>query len=145
MASQRFSNHVRYYPPHHFVFYPFLLLLEAGAVYNIFCDPALRTVWIFIALLILLIGWLSYMLRQHYALMLQNRMVMLEMRHRYFVLTGKPFDPLEQLLSFSQVAALRFAPDEELLPLIEKTLQEALPPRSIKQQIRSWKADTMRV
>ncbi|MGJ7031467.1 DUF6526 family protein [Niabella hirudinis] len=145
MASQRYSNHVRYYTPHHFIFYPAILLLETGAVYNIFHNPALKLVWIFIALLILLIGWLSYMLRQHYALTLQNRVVVQEMRYRYFVLTGKNFEPLEQQLSFSQIAALRFAPDEELLSLIEKTQQEGLRPRFIKQQIRNWRADTARV
>ncbi|WP_300601052.1 DUF6526 family protein [Niabella sp.] len=145
MAAQQFSNHVRYYPPHHFVFYPVILVLEAGAVYQAFNDPALRLVWIFIALLLLITGWLSFMLRQHYALTLQNRIVLLEMRYRYFVLTGKNFEPLEQQLSFSQIAALRFAPDEELPSLIEKTLKEALSSRNIKQQIRSWKADDIRV
>lgn len=145
MAVQNFSNHVRYYTPHHFIFYPVILLLEAGAVYQIFNDPALKMVWIFIALLILLTGWLSYMLRQHYALTLQNRIVVLEMRHRYFVLTGENFEPLERQLSFSQIAALRFAPDEELRSLTGKTLQEGLSSREIKQQIRNWKADRMRV
>ncbi|MBZ4191675.1 DUF6526 family protein [Niabella beijingensis] len=145
MADQHFKNHVRYYPPHHFIFYPVLLILEAGAVYNIFNDPALKTVWVFIALLILLTGWLSYMLRQHYALTLQNRIVVLEMRHRYFVLTGQSFDALERQLSFSQIAALRFAPDEELQALIKRTLEEKLASRAIKQQIKNWKADTMRV
>ncbi|MCD2421443.1 DUF6526 family protein [Niabella pedocola] len=145
MSKQQFSNHVRYYTPHHFVFYPIILILEAGAVYQAFADPALRMVWIFIALLILLTGWLSFMLRQHYALTLQNRIVILEMRHRYLVLTGKTFEPLEQQLSFSQIAALRFAADEELPALIEKTLKERLSPQAIKQQIRNWKADNRRV
>lgn len=145
MAAQQFSNHVRYYAPHHFIFYPVILLLEAGAVYQFFSDPALRVVWGFIALLILMAGWLSFMLRQHYALTLQNRIVLLEMRYRYFVHTGKKFELLEPQLSFSQIAALRFAPDEELLPLIEKTLKERLSADAIKQQIRNWKADDRRV
>lgn len=145
MSAQQFSNHVRYYTPHHFIFYPVVLVLEAGAVYQIFNDPALRMVWVFIALLILLTGWLSFMLRQHYALTLQNRIVLLEMRYRYLVLTGKSFEPLEAQLSFSQIAALRFAPDEELQALVEKTLKEALSSNVIKQQIRNWKADYMRV
>jgi len=145
MAVQNLSNHVRYYPPHHFVFYPVILLLEAGAIYQIFSDPALRMVWIFIALLILVTGWLAFMLRQHYALTLQNRLVVLEMRHRYFVCTGRNFEPLEHQLSFSQIAALRFAPDEELPALITKALQERLSPQAIKEQIRNWRADLMRV
>ncbi|MBO9595946.1 MAG: hypothetical protein J7599_23790 [Niabella sp.] len=145
MSTQQFSNHVRYYTPHHFIFYPVILVLEAGAVYQVFSDPALRMVWIFIALLILLIGWLSFMLRQHYALTLQNRIVVLEMRYRYLVLTGKNFEPTEQQLSFSQIAALRFASDDELLPLIEKVLKEGLSSGEIKRQISNWKADINRV
>ncbi|MCF3107765.1 DUF6526 family protein [Niabella sp. CC-SYL272] len=145
MPIQQFSNHVRYYPPHHFVFYPVILVLEAGALYQVFNDPPFRAVWIFIALLVLLIGWLSFMLRQHYALTLQNRIVVLEMRYRYLVLSGKNFDPLEQQLSFPQIAALRFASDEELQPLIEKTLKEGLSSHAIKQQIQNWKADDRRV
>nr|WP_255416485.1 MULTISPECIES: DUF6526 family protein [unclassified Flavobacterium] len=32
------------------------------------------------------------MLRQHYALILQNRIVYLELRYRYFSLTGKTLE-----------------------------------------------------
>ncbi|WP_018626706.1 DUF6526 family protein [Niabella aurantiaca] len=145
MAVQNFDHHVRYYVPHHFIFYSVLLLLEIAAVYQIFHDPPLKSVWIFMAILVLVITWLSYMLRQHYALTLQNRIVVLEMRHRYFFLTGENFESLERQLSFSQIAALRFASDEELQPLIESTLKEGLPSLEIKQRIRNWKADNRRV
>ena len=145
MEAQQFKNHIRYYPPHHFIFYPVFLILEGFAVYRIFTSEALREVWIFIAFLLLLVAWLSYMTRQHYALLLQDRLVRLEMRHKYSMLTGKDFEPLEAQLSFGQIAALRFASDEELVPLIHKTIKEILPPKTIKQMIQHWKADLMRV
>ena len=85
------------------------------------------------------------MLRQHYALGNQNRIVRLEMRLRYYQLTGKRFEPLEQQLLFGQIAALRFASDEELLPLIDRTLKENLSAKQIKQSVVNWQADDMRV
>ncbi|MBO9620840.1 MAG: hypothetical protein J7539_17590 [Niabella sp.] len=145
MQPQSFTNHIRFYPPHHFIFYPVLLALEAYAIHRIFSDAALREIWIFIAILLLLTGWLSYMLRQHYALTLQDRLVRLEMRHKYFVLTGKDFEPMEAKLSFGQIAALRFASDQELEALIAKTIDEHLSSRAIKALVRHWKADRMRV
>ncbi|ANH81269.1 hypothetical protein A8C56_09975 [Niabella ginsenosidivorans] len=145
MKVQHYKNHIRYYPPHHFVFYPVVLLLEGFAIYRAITNESLRELWVFIALIVLLVAWLSYMTRQHYALQLQDRLVRLEMRHKYAMLTGKDFEPQEQKLSFGQIAALRFASDDELVPLINKAIKENLPPKAIKQMIRHWKADYMRV
>ena len=85
------------------------------------------------------------MLRQHYALGNQNRIVRLEMRLRYYQLTGKRLEPLEEKLSFGQIAALRFASDAELLPLMERAEKENLSPKQIKQAIQNWQGDYMRV
>ena len=94
--------------------------------------------------MLLLITWVSYMMRQHYALNNQNRIVRLEMRLRYYQLTGKRLEQYEQQLSFGQIAALRFAPDEELLPLLERALKEDLSPDAIKRQVVNWQPDEMR-
>ncbi len=145
MATQTYKNHVRYYAQHHFIFYPILTILTVIAFYKHFTDEPNQLIWFFIAIGLVLVGWLSVMMRQHYALTLQNRLVRLEMRHKYFVLTGKDFEPLEKNLSFGQIAALRFASDEELIALIEKTLAENLPPDAIKKRIANWKPDEMRV
>jgi hypothetical protein len=84
------------------------------------------------------------MLRQHYALGNQNRIIRLEMRLRFYQLTNKRFDPLEQNLSFGQIASLRFASDEELPELIEKAINQNLSPKEIKKSIKNWQADYMR-
>ena len=94
---------------------------------------------------VVLIVWLALMVRQHYALGNQNRTVRLEMRLRYYILTGKRFEQIEQQLQFKQIAALRFASDEELPALIDKTIQEKLKPDEIKRKIVNWLADEMRV
>lgn len=146
MQAQNYKNHIRYYPPHHFIFYPLSLVLIVVSIYKtVNAAGEWRWVWLFITFLLLLIVWVAFMLRQHYALTLQNRIVRLEMRHKYSMLTGKDFEPMEEKLSFGQIAALRFASDEELVPLIVKTLKENLSPKKIKESIVSWKPDYMRV
>jgi hypothetical protein len=145
MPVQNYSNHTQYYAPHHFVFYPVIFLATIFCVCCSFKYPEQHYLWMTIAAVFIIIGWLSFMLRQHYALNNQNRIVRLEMRLRYFILTSKKMDELENKLSFGQIAALRFASDEELLPLIDKALKENLSPRAIKKSIKNWVADDMRV
>lgn len=146
MQAQNYKNHVRYYTPHHFVFYPVALIFTFIAGYKtIKSEGELQWVWLFITLILMLIIWCSFMLRQHYALTLQNRLVRLEMRHKYSMLTGKDFEPLEEKLSFGQIAALRFASDEELVPLVVKAVKENLSPKTIKKSIHNWKTDHYRV
>lgn len=145
MPAQNYSNHHKYYAPHHFIFYPVVLIATIFSVRCSFKYPDQHYLWMTIAAAFIIIGWLSFMLRQHYALNNQNRIVRLEMRLRYFILTNKKMDELESKLSFGQIAALRFASDEELLPLIERTLTENLSPSAIKKSIKNWGADDMRV
>ncbi|MFT3703252.1 MAG: DUF6526 family protein [Agriterribacter sp.] len=142
---QQYSNHVRYYVPHHFIFYPVITALLFITIRQAVNNTAERCIWIVISALIVIIGWLSFMLRQHYSLMVQNRIVRLEMRLRYYQLTNQRFEPIEQRLSFGQLAALRFASDEELEPLLQRTLTEGLTPDAIKKSIKNWVPDMMRV
>ncbi len=145
MKRQDAAHHIRFYPPHHFVFYPLMGCLILASAFCVFCFPAKAWEWAAITVLFLTVTWVSYMMRQHYALTLQNRIVRLEMRLRYYELTGQRFDLLESRLSFSQLAALRFASDSELPALVERTLQENLSPTAIKKAIKNWTPDHMRV
>jgi Family of unknown function (DUF6526) len=145
MPEQNYKNHAKYYVGHHFIFYPILL---AGLIYSlsgISKYPEHSREWIAISLLFFLVGWLSFMLRQHYALGNQNRIIRVEMRLRYFMLTQKDFQPMEQQLSFGQLAALRFASDEELPALLQQAIRENLSPGTIKKMIKNWVPDHMRV
>ncbi|KAF2518476.1 hypothetical protein E0W68_09120 [Flavobacterium salilacus subsp. salilacus] len=143
--KQNYKNHIRFYPPHHFVFYPLMLILLAATAYYASKSEEYKQLWLFMGMLTVAVIWLSFMLRQHYALTLQNRLVMLEMRYRYFVLTGKRLELLEDKLSQGQIFALRFAPDEELVILIDKAVNENLSPNAIKKSIKNWRADNRRV
>lgn len=144
MARQSYHNHVRWYVPHHFVFYPITFVMFALSIYFSFTRPE-TMVWIFISILFFMLFFLAYMLRQHYGLTLQNRIVKVELRNRYFRLTGKRFEEIEHKLHNSQIFALRFASDKELIALIERALDEKLSSSRIKKSIVHWRGDYQRV
>lgn len=144
MEKQSFKNHVRYYWPHHFVYYPIIITFLAFSVYFIFTTKD-QLIWTFISAIFVVLFFLAFMMRQHYALTLQNRMVRLELRYRYFALTWKRLEDLEHQLNDDQLFALRFAPDEKLKELIEKTLSKNLSGTEIKKAILHWKGDYERV
>jgi len=145
MRRQTFANHVRYYGPHHFVFYPLLLAATTASIYAYQHAANQKHLWLAVTVMLIFIGWSSFMMRQHYALGNQNRIVRLELRFRYYLLTGTRLEPLEADLSFSQMAALRFASDSELPGLVDRAIQEKLSSHQIKKLIIHWLPDTMRV
>lgn len=144
MKKQSYSNHIRFYTPHHFVYYPIVLLFIGASLY-LAIKSTETILWIFMTVAFVFLFCLAFMLRQHYALTLQNRIVKLELRYRYFALTGKRFEIIENQLTEAQIFALRFAPDEELIILIQKTIAEDLTGDEIKKNIINWKPDHQRV
>jgi hypothetical protein len=144
MEKQTFKNHIRFYTPHHFVYYPTILTFIIFSLYFTFTKED-KLIWAFISGIFVALFCLAFMLRQHYALTLQNRIVRLELRYRYFALTWKRFEGIENQLKDDQLFALRFAPDEELKGLIEKTLSDNLSGTEIKKAIINWKGDYERV
>lgn len=145
MEKQNYQNHIRYYPPHHFVFYPVILVGLISSIIFAVKHPDSVMEWTFIAILLLIIGWLAFMLRQHYALTTQDRIVRLEVRFRYFAITGQRFELLERNLSLGQILALRFASDGELVDLVKRAIAEHLSPDDIKRSVKDWQGDYMRV
>lgn len=145
MGTQNYNNHRKFYAPHHFIFLPLLLFLEILGIYKIWDDNDHQLLWILFSVIIFLILYLAIMVRQHYALGLQNRLVRLEFRQRYFELFGRRSDEVEEKLNFGQIAALRFAYDEEFKDLLYKALNENIPGNEIKKSIKKWRADHQRI
>ena len=79
-----------------------------------------------------------------YTTRLQDRIIALEMNVR----CAKVLPPggAEQLsgLGPKQIAALRFASDEELGDLLDRAVRDKLPPREIKRAIKRWRPDYLR-
>lgn len=143
--QQNYSNHAKYYAPHHFVFLPLMFILMVVGIVKGLTVEADRLVWWLFAIISFCLLFLAVMLRQHYALGNQNRIVRLEFRLRYFELYNAKAQEVEGRLSFGQIAALRFADDKEFKELLEKTLTDNLSPKTIKESINNWQADYMRV
>ncbi len=145
MKKQSYSNHKKYYPPHHFIFLPLVFACIAAGAWQAWAHETDRLPWLLFTLTNTLVFYLAIMMRQHYALGNQDRIVRLEFRLRHVELTGEPASAVEQQLSFSQIAALRFASDEEYQPLLQRTIIENLTADIIKKSIKNWRADNMRV
>lgn len=145
MKTQNYQNHRKFYPPHHFILLPLLLILEAYGIYKIWDDAENQLIWILFSIIIFLIFYLAFMTRQHYAIGLQNRIVRLEFRQRYFEIFNKRSDEVCEKLNFGQIAALRFADDEEFKELLYKTLNENISGDEIKKSIKNWRPDNERI
>ena len=145
MENQNYNNHSKYYVPHHFVFYPLTLIIGIFCFYQGNKNPALKEIWWSLTVIMIMMVFLSFMVRQHYGLKNQDRIIRIEVRYRYFVVTGERFELLESKLSNSQIFALRFASDHELKELVQKTIAENLTSKEIKQSIQNWQADNWRL
>lgn len=145
MEKQNYKNHRKFYPPHHFILLPILIILEGYGLYKIVNDPDHQLIWILFSVVLFLIFYLAIMLRQHYALGNQNRIVRLEFKQRYFEIFNERSDDIAEKLSFSQIAALRFAYDDEFKELLYKALHENISADEIKKSIKKWRPDHHRI
>lgn len=144
-SAQNFQNHAKYYPLHHFFILPLTLVFLGWTVIKMDfsnSDAISESIYQFLSAFIILL--ISYLPRI-YALKNQNRIIRLEMRQRFLELTGTTFYEKEKQLSPAQIIALRFAGDDEILALIEKSIDEKTAPKEIKKSIKNWKADHHRV
>jgi hypothetical protein len=143
MKTQYYQNHRKRVPLYTYVTGLALVALFIGSINN------LRQSWegeafysASLLVLVTLILWSLFIHTRRFALKAQDRAIRAEENLRFYVLTGKLPDPR---LHPKQIIALRFASDEELADLAEKTLAEHLSPDSIKRSIQQWRADHYRV
>ncbi|OOG72330.1 DUF6526 family protein [Algoriphagus sp. A40] len=145
MKNQNYQNHSRIYPFHHLIITPLCLIFLGWTIYRIDYstqEGIFTGVYMLLGALILA---LLPLLARIYALKTQNRIILMEMRQRYFHLTGSSFYPKENQLKLGQIIALRFASDVELIDLIEKAIKQRLNPKEIKLQVKNWQGDYRRV
>lgn len=145
MKAQNYNNYRKFYTPHHFIYLPLLAVLQVIGIVQIFRDGNHQLTWILFSVLIFLLIYLSLMLRQHYALGNQNRIVRLEFKQRYFEMYNKRSDEVAEKLNFDQISALRFAYDDEFKTLLEKALSQNISGDEIKKSITNWRADHHRI
>ncbi len=141
---QNYKNHLRLNPAHHFVLTPLATIIFVWSIILAFdCSVELsyRIITLIATTSLLMITFIARV----YAIKNQDRIIRLEMRQRYFEMTGTSFSGKEKQLNMSQIIALRFAGDAELLPLIERAIAEKLSSKEIKLAVTDWQADYHRV
>lgn len=139
---QTYANHTRFDPAFHYFLVPVLLITLIGSIVHLVRHPHLASAWhvILVAALIMIAGK-----ARAYALKAQDRIIRLEERLRLARLLPEPLRSRIGEIQERQLIALRFASDEELPALVERTLQEKLAPKQIKQAIQNWRPDYFRV
>ena len=140
--TQNFKNHTIFLKGFHGLLSIGILGLAGGGVSYLLQGDAYATypasLFILISLLLTVIMWYLRI----FPLKAQDRAIRAEANLRHYVLTGKLLPPN---LKISQIVALRFAPDDEFLPLIEQTLDKNLTQKEIKKEVKNWKSDEYRV
>lgn len=137
--SQNFNNHRRFNKAFHFVLIPVTAVALINSIVKLISEPTY--LHFNISLLFFLVILTSVLARMS-ALKAQDRAIVNEVRLRYFLLSGKS---INENLTKSQLIALRFAPDTEIIELAEIAVTENLSATAIKKRIKSWKADYHRV
>lgn len=143
MPTQNLQNHAQ--RPSGFLALGFVLLLcFIGACVNL-CNSIGDHQRIYSASLLVVLTlcvFFTAFFARHYALKAQDRGIRAEENLRHFVLTGKL---LPANLSIQQIISLRFASDSEFPTLAAEAASKNLDPKTIKEQVKSWRADTYRV
>jgi len=144
MENQNFKNHAKLVPLFHGVTALLLMIGFILALVNFIRCISIdgKLLEASILLLIFFIAILFFWFIRTFALGAQDRAIRAEENLRYFTLTGKLLD---SKLTLRQIIALRFAPDEEFVELVERAIKENLKPTSIKQSIQNWKPDHNRI
>ena len=145
MAEQNYKNHTRWHPFWHFIVFPAILATIVGASINLYESYKEDNENLYSASLIFLMTFLLLALAlgaRGFALRAQDRAIRAEENLRFYAITGKLMD---SKLTLGQIIALRFAPNNELLDLEHKAIEQNLSPSDIKKAIKNWRADNHRV
>jgi Family of unknown function (DUF6526) len=144
MENQNYANHKQVVPAFHYVLFPLLVLTLIGSCVNLYeswGDPFRFYSASLIVVLTFCVLLLMFLCRM-FAVKAQDRAIRAEENLRHFVLTGKLLDAR---LSIRQVIALRFASDDEFVPLAQEAAEKNLAADAIKKAVKKWRADTYRV
>ena len=141
-SPQTLANHVRIDPPFHYFVLPVFAISWIVSVIFLVRHPGFLHFWIVIFNTALIVAVIKSRL---YALNVQDRVIRLEERLRLATLLPESLRPRIAQLSEDQLIGLRFASDEEVPGLVERTLSANLRRAEIKKSIKNWRPDYWRV
>jgi len=141
-SPQNFANHVRLDPPFHFFVLPVFAISWIVSVVFAVRHLSFYSVWG----VVLATAAVTAVLRiRIYSLKVQDRVIRLEERLRFATLLPESQRAQIAKLTEDQLIGLRFASDEEVAGLVQRTLSENLSRADIKKAVRNWRADYWRV
>jgi hypothetical protein len=148
-TPQTYANHTRFDPPFHFFLLPVFALGLVMSLIHFFYhlrESDMRDNFHSFLLIVLAVAMLTLVLRVRlYSLKLQDRIIRLEERLRLTQLLSEPLRSRIPELAEGQLVGLRFASDDEVPKLVERTLNEKLQRKDIKKSIQNWRPDYWRV
>jgi Family of unknown function (DUF6526) len=139
---QTYANHARLDPWYHFFLAPITLIIFIASIVHLVRHPH---VWGAVHVILAFALFMLVLKVRSYPLKVQDRVIRLEERLRLTALLPEPLRARMNELDVRQLIALRFASDAEIPALVERTLNEKLAPKQIKQAIQNWRADNFRV
>ena len=142
-AVQSYSNHRRSFPLYHFVALPILGANVAVTIVQAARHPDPASAWSVVVALALVAGLVA---NRASALIVQGRVIGLEMRLRLAASLSPELRSRIPDLRLRQLIGLRFAGDDELPTLVERCLRGELSTAdAVKREIRDWRPDFVRV
>ena len=141
--SQSYKTHARMRPAFHFFAAPVLIVNVLVQLWLLRENPSLGNTWaVVVAAALVATAFLS----RTQALTVQDRIIRLEMHRRLRRILPADLQTHIPELSPRYLVALRFAGDAELPGLIREVLAGRLKtPKEVKQRVRDWQADWLRV
>ena len=141
-TTQSYANHRRVFPLYHLFALPVLLAHVIVTVVGAVRAPSAWTVWMVVVALGIAAAAVA---NRASALIVQNRVIGLEMLLR--LATVLPVELCQRIpeLDIRQLVGLRYAGDAELPGLVERCLRGELPTAdAVKRAVRQWRPDYVR-
>ncbi|MEO8623430.1 MAG: DUF6526 family protein [bacterium] len=141
-TPQTYANHKRLFPLFHYVAVPILIANVVITVAHAIRQPSFFNAWLVVLSLGLVAGIVA---ARASALIVQNRLIALEMRLRLATSLEPELRSRIPELQLRHLVGLRFAGDAELSGLVERCLRGELPTTdAVKRAVQDWRADYIR-
>ncbi len=141
-APQSFKNHARFDPSFHFFLFIVLFANLIIAIVHLVRHLNFTSVWFLVLSIAAILALLKIRM---YALKVQDRVIRFEERLRLKALSPPEWHNQIDRLTEDQLIGLRFASDDEIVPLAKLALEQNLNRKQIKERINNWRPDHWRV
>jgi hypothetical protein len=141
-TAQSYANHRRVFPLYHLFVLPVLITHVIVKMVASVRHPSFWNLWLVVVALGLVAGMVA---NRASTLIVQNRVIGLEMRLR--LATVLPVELCQRIpeLHLKQLVGLRYASDDELVGLVERCLRgELATADAVKREVRHWRPDYVR-